>query len=745
MASDTLKLKLPKGFVLDKEPNLPSGFVLDKPSTYTQMPSALDENTQLELINQLEGRLPLNVLRPGGRVYQPTARDILTQKQREQEPKRGRAYNQLIKSGITREQIETILDIQKRTKPGIIEQMKRTFGEDIGGIAGGIAGAKLALMLGQAGPQAAIAEEFLTVPLFAAGGAFLGGGAGGAIQDTISPYDDPSLRTFMRSGARQALYELGGREITALARTTPLFKKPLQKSQDVAELFARKGGFFTPKQRDRRILVRASEELSRGSFGGGAIFEGFDKVQQHQALEVAMEVINNLADDAVKDPKTLGDTLVDIFVRKGEKAVKFRGQRQALLDDFFDTLYSHLKTLAPEHKISTEPIRKFAQEVLERDKRLGGALLTGAGKTRMEKITKTLEPMLDFDEFRTIRSTYIKDARQFRVDADKSEAIFAQLAGISDDALFSPVAESGLGEEARTFLRNINAVYGPSKELFEDVFVRRVINRLSESPTNVIKTVFKDYDPERLRRIREILVSPVRQKTGGTTTEKSIAQELRFLRGKLKDIPGGERATQLLSKNAAEGRALWKQLNAVWFREQIMDAWNPTTEILDVKKLDKVFKKIPPETFRMMFPGAKGKAVKDVVKLFETLTPGRRGFVSMFGKTFEIGGLTGIGPSLAAGSGIAATSSFTLAISPTAFAALATNPKATNLLTLGFKAKRGSIKVAPIAARLINILNEDALNDQKAILRERRAKKAKETKRKKPFTGELRGYGWRGF
>ena len=143
-----------------------------------------------------------------------------------------------------------------------------------------------------------------------------------------------------------------------------------------------------------------------------------------------------------------------------------------------------------------------------------------------------------------------------------------------------------------------------------------------------------------------------------------------------------------------------------------------------------------------MFPGASGKGVKDIQKLFNRLAPPQRGFVSMFGKTFELGGITGVSAGLTTGSGIAVLASGTLAISPTAFAKLATNPKATKLLTLGFTAKRGSVKIAPIAARLINLLNEDARDEQRAILKERR-KQRRTDRRPAPFGPhrQIRGFG----
>jgi len=732
-------MKLPEGFVLDQpsDMNLPKGFVLDKASEKFN----LDENQQLDLINLLEGSLPLDPNKLPGGIMSPMLRS----------PKniqRQKAYDTLIQSGITKEQIQTVQDIQRRVSPGILGQMKQTMGEDIGGIIGGIGGGALALGLGQVPPFTALPEEAVLVPALAGAGAALLGGAGKTIQQAIDPYESPTARDFLRSATRQGLYEIGGRYASAALRATPFFKKPAKELMElemsptqVREIFKSKGGFFTPKQRDRRILVRAGEELSRGSFGGGAIFEGFEKAQQLQAVETATAIANSIADDSLKTTTKLGDELFDIFVRRGEKGVKFRGRRQALLDEFFEPLYRHVGDLSPNTVISTEPIKKFMEKKLAEDLASGGALLTTEGRSKFRYALKNLEPNRTLQQFIDLRSSYLKDARKFAVGADKSEAVFIQLADIADDALFSPTTSIGMTPEANKLLRNVNAVYGSGKELFDEKFIKRTISKVGDSPTEVLNVIYSDYDPKRLKSIREILVNPVKKTTGVGTTQRNISNELRTLRKSLPEIKGGERAIELLSENAAEGRAMWKQLNAAWFREQVNNAFDPSTGILNVKRLDKSFKEIPPETFKLMFPGTKGQAVKDTMKLFNILAPGKRGFTSMFGKTFELGIVSGTATALAGGSGISVMSQYALAMSPTTFAALATNPEATKLLTLGFTAKRGSIKVAPIAARLINILNKDMLNDQKEILKERRKKQSRYIEDK----AIIRGYGARGF
>ncbi len=744
MATNTINL--PPGFTLDAptDPNVPSGFVLDKQAviSQTQRPtvSGLDANAQLQLIDELRGSLPLSQQPPTGLPISPETKIV--------NPEKEKVFQQLIQSGVSKEQIQTVLDIQKRVSPGIIGQIKQNIGEDVGGLAGGIAGAGLALKIGQIPPLTALSEEFVTVPIGAAIGAFLAGGAGKTVQQAVDPLATPSIGDFVKSGRRQALFEGVGRLASAATRLLPIFKKPLKESQDVAEMFAKQGGFFTPRQRDARTVIRASEELSRGSFGGGAIFEGFDIDMQARALNAGKEVIDTIARDAVKDPDLLGNELVALFARKGEivggKRVAAEGARETLLDEFFEVLYKEVGRLSPNTRLSTLPIKTFIQKKLKQNTAQGGALLTREGESQFKRILRTLETRRTLNQMRDLVSSYKKDARKFAVGADKSETAFIELAAVADQALFDPTTVIGMTPEAKKLLRNINAVYGPSREIYGDQFIKSVISQIGVSPSKTVKVVFKDFDHQRLKNIRDLLISPVPVKGGTGDISRNIQKEFRVLRETLPNIKGGEGATRLISKNAAEGRALWRQLNANWFSEQLKSSFNPTTGMLDVKKLNKAIESIPPKTFRLMFPGTAGKSVKDIQKLFNVLSPAKRGFVSMFGKTIELGGITAAGGAagaaitLQAGSGIAivgASGSLAISMTPTAFAKLATNPKATKALTLGLSAKRGSVKVAPLAARLINLLNEDARNEQLAILKGRRKPKKKRT-----FT-QVSGFG----
>lgn len=655
------------------------------------------------------------------------------------EVKRREAFQSLTDKGFDEQQIQTVLDIQRRVNPGILQTLKNNAGQEIGGIAGAAAGVKAALVLGQLGPQVSVPEELITAPIGAIAGAFLGGGAGKTAQQAIDPLESPSARDFLKAGATEAAFEAGGRAIKPIARAVGFGKAPVSAVEQAKERFKLTDGFFTPAQRDRRIGVRAAEQLSRGSFGGGPILAAHNLSQQGQALEIGQNIIKKVAGEALDDPAVLGDELAGIFTRLGEKGQQVKGVRQTLLDTFFDDLYRQVDELSGGAKFTTEPIKKFAQSQLDENVRLGGALLTGEGKQRMSGILKSLPDEVSAEEMRKLRSLYTADARRFQITGDQSSTGFSKLAEVSDDILFDEGAQAGLTDEARDLLRNINSVYGPSKQLYNEEVVKEVVRKLNTKPGLVNSIIGKNPDPKKLKSIRELLISPVRKMSGSGKSTKTITKEFRTARRSLRNPA----AKELVSKNTAEGKRLWRQLRANWLKENIID---PKTGLIDSKSINKTIKGMSPESFKVLFPGEIGKDLKALNGLIETISPAKGGLATLFGKGIEFSGAGAIGSGLSAGSGARVVKGGLLSIGPTLYARIATNPKATKVLTLGLKqqSKGRAVNVAALTARIINSLNEQDLADQKAIRKERQ-RILQGPPIKAPPARELRGFSGRGF
>jgi hypothetical protein len=632
-----------------------------------------------------------------------------------EEVTRRKAFQSLTEQGFGSKQIQTVLDIQSKINPGLLESLKQNAGQEVGGLAGAAAGAKLALALGQMGPQAASLEELVTVPIGAIAGAFIGGGLGKTTQQAIDPLESVSARDFLKAGAIEAGFEAGGRAIRPVARGIGFGKKTSTPVEVAKERFKLADGFFAPAQRDPRISIRAADQLSRGSFGGGPIMAAHNLAQQGQAVEIGQDIIKRVAGEALDDPAVLGDELAGIFTRLGEKGQQVSGVRQTLLDTFFDDLYKQVDELSPGAKFTTEPIKKFAQSQLDENIKLGGALLTGEGKSRMAGILKSLPDEVSANEMRKLRSLYAADARRFQIGGDQSSRGFSKLAEVSDDILFDEGSQAGLTGPARKLLRNINAVYGPSKQLYNEEVVKEVVRKLNTKPGLVNSIIGKNPDPKKLKTIRELLISPIRKVSGSGKSTKTITKEFRTARRALKNPA----AKELISKNTAEGKRLWRQLRASWLQENIV---NKQTGLIDAKQIDKALKGMSPESFKIMFPGEVGKDLRTLNGLVDVISPEKGGLATLFGKGIEFSGAGAIGSGLAAGSGARIIKGGLLTIGPTLYAKIATNPKATKVLTLGLKRqiKGKLVNVPALTARIINALREQDLADQKAIRKERR-------------------------
>lgn len=695
-------------------------------STPAPEPIPLSPEEQLSRIKKLQGRMPLQsqplpsvpgIVNPPKRVGggpEDIQRDV--------------AYRELIESGVTPEQIRQVLMIQQASQPGLIGQLKQTMGEDIGGNVGGaLGGSLMAEALGKVGPLAALPEEFVTRPLFAAGGAWLLGGAGRTVQDVIDPLRSPSIDRFIKSANRQSLFEAGARIVPSaikravIGRPNPTIK---EMSDEMLQLFKNEGGFFSPRQQRAGLnLVSPVEELSRGSFAGENLFEGMNKAQVAQSIEASNVLIKRIADGAIPDADKLGAEIRTLFALPG-------GTRKTLLDEFFDPFYKEVNRLNGYQEFGTKPIKEWITKTLERDKKLGGSLLSSDGRSKFKNMLKNLSSELDIEDLRTVRSKALADARQFSGLKDKSDVMFDDFAGVVDDTLFNPKLQEGMNPEAKRLLRNTNAVYGPSREMYQAKFLKQVLSKLETSPSSVVNAIFKDMDFDRLKKVREALMLPIPVVTGEGKAKKNVAKQLKQLMGELPKIKGGQEAAKLLSNNMAEGKVLWNKLSAAWLTEQMAKSYNPNTGLMNTDRLIKSIRTIPPKTRNLMYPQWKGQRVNDIAKLFEVISPPRRGFVSVFGKGFELGGSAKAASALMAGQGIAVLKGGTVAITPGAYAMLATSKAGMEFLenlgkTAAMRAGTPREKlVVRTAVRALQLLRDQEREEQLVILKEQQSQQA---------------------
>ena len=370
-----------------------------------------------------------------------------------------------------------------------------------------------------------------------------------------------------------------------------------------------------------------------------------------------------------------------------------------------------LQRISLSPKVSTKSLKSFAEKQLATDKRLNGQFLSPIGRSKLQKIIG-LKDHLSFSDMRTLRSSFLRDARKLARDVDQSQSIIKQLSGITDKAIFDPAAAKGLNPDALTLLRNTNALYKTGQEGIKTTFSETLAKRLLKNPSTIAKEAFPNDNPKAIRLLRESLIEPIS------------------------------------GRKSAEGTRLWNQLRTTW----LTDAVEKSTKegVANPKVFDNIIRKMGEDAFSEIFPEKQiAKRVKSIQQLFSTAgkTPPRG--VSLFARGAQLGGLKLMYDGGKEGNVVGFTVGAALAFGPMAFARLATTPGGVKFLTSGLKLKPGSSGLIPFAARAVSILIDLDRKENKQRLRELKLEEAKareasrKAKSKTAPAGQLRGLGGR--
>lgn len=639
------------------------------------------------LVSQLRGRLPApSQFIPNLATMGETARQEAIQRQS--------AFEQLERQGGTREQIQLALDAERRLKS--IEGLR--IGKTIGGTAAG-------LLAGQLIPGPAD-EAFLLRTAISALGAGGGGAAGEAIQVGLEEKRLIGKREALNAFASEAAFEAGGRVgfkgLTAIA--SPFIKRTVPEAASLVDDFAKVGGSFSPTELDDRFTLRVSEAFARGSFGAEKIFQEFEEKQGKAVVSFAQNIVDSIGEGVARQtPEEIGEVFAQGITRPG-------GRIFNIFDELIDPLYKQVDELAKvgkvAPKVSTNSLKSFATKQLATDKRLNGQFLSPIGRNKLQKIIGMGDD-LSFSDMRTLRSSFLRDARKLARDVDQSQSIIKQLAGITDKAIFDPAASKGLNPEALRLLRNTNALYRSGQEGIKTTFSETLAKRLLRNPSNVVKEAFPNNNPKAIRLLRKSLTEPI----GGI--------------------------------KSPEGSALWNQLRQTWLADAVEQA---TKEgVAKPKVFDNILRKLGPKAFAEMFPEKQiAGNVRKIQSLFSIAGKAPPRGVSLFSRGAQLGGLALMYDSGKEGDAIGFTAGATLAIGPMAFARLATTPGGVKFLTSGFRLKPGAEALGSFAARATKrLVDLDKKNDKQRLkglrLQEARSRQAaQERTRFKTFVEDVR-------
>lgn len=628
----------------------------------------------IQLINQLQGSFPLDPKQQFGGIKSPAL-------QHPRNIQRQKAYDELIKQGKTPEQIQFILDVNKRVE--VPPVLGRTIGATIGSLA---LPAAINLIPG----MAALPEEAITIPMALAKlgkiaapliGAGLGGGIGETTQIALEEKRLISKSEFLKAFGKEVAFEAGGRAFVRGGKFafSPFVKRTIPEAANIIEDFRKVGGVLPPSQIDKRFTLSIADEVVRGSFGSKEIFQELAE-KTATATDVYTDV---LLDRMANGLPRIGTTQLGEEFAKG--ITRPEGFIFRLLDDLFTPLYKQIDDLTKTATASTGKLKTFAKPILEQDKRLKGLILD-AGKDKLDRIM-ALPDKIRLKDLRDLRTSFLGDTRKLARDADKNAGILKQIAKITNDILYDPSTTKGLTPEARRLLENTNRLYAVSREGLEKTFSERLAKRLVQNPTSVIKELFPQKNPEAVKALRQSLMEPIS------------------------------------GRPSKEGEVLWKQLRTSWFA----DLAETTTagDVVNPRIFERGLRKMGIETIDEMLPDAEGKRqLKNMRDLFKAMSKKPAGGASLFIRGGQVGGAFMIYNGAQEGDWLQVTAGGALVFGPRLFAKLAAHPLGNRLVTSGIKLKPGSTSLVPITARMINLARQIDREEITKIEREKQRGRA---------------------
>lgn len=623
-----------------------------------------------------------------------------------EEAKRRKSYETLLSQGYDPQQITTAVEVGR--------QLQRfPWGRSIGATVAGIGIPALINLI--PGMQVA-PEEAVTVPLGIKAAQFIsgvasagfGGATGEAAQTALEEGRLATRKELINAALTEMATEAGfrGLAIGGKALFSPLVKQTIPEAAQVIEDFAKVGGVLTPAQMDKRLLVKAGEEVARGGFGAREIFEDVSERNVTAARLYANNILDSLAEGASrKSSIEMGEDFAAGITSPS-------GRIYRMVDELFEPLYKRVDQLTKGTKVSTSPLKTLAKKELAIDSRMvsegKGIYLTPKGRAALGRVLN-LKDNVSFSDMRTIRSVLIAESRTLGRDLDRSEALVRRLAEAANESVFEPknwktgfveaggeLGYKGLTPEATRLLENTNRLYKSTMDAFENTFAQKLITKLQAKPSTVMKEVFRPKNPLAVRQLRQALIEPI---SGRPSTE---------------------------------GKIMWNQLRTAWLSDVVDEATKEGK--INYHTFDAALRNIGDDTLKEMFPGTDIKQLNSLKDVFRVTTATPIAGASLFIRGAQVGGAVMMYKGIRDDDFLQISAGGTLLMGPYFYAKLATNPTGRKLLTAGFKKgfRPGTSTFAPSVARVINLARQLDREEVRTRARGAMARQIEETE-KPPF------------
>lgn len=631
-------------------------------------------------------------------------------------------------------------------------------GRAIGGTVGSIV-APLAVGALIPTPEEAVTWPMAAAKALKAASPILGAGGGGIVgEQTQTAIEEGRLltkREILSSMVKEMGYETGGRALFKAGRFAagPVIKRPIKGHEQFLDNFTQLGGVMPPSQLDQRLSIRIADELSKGAFGTEDLWE----IVHRKQARVGDILADHMLDEIAHTSTHMAPDILATALKEGFDSPS--GPFWQLKDNMFRRLYGEIDELAkakyvpvmkPQQRVVTSnildefgrPIRSVAEDMVQVGERIEGVGISTRplkqlrariqkegekllrwdlrGKVKDPRLSSEVLELLDtintlpdeisYSALQDLRSEWLAHTHKFKRQADPSQGYVKQFTGLMTDMFHKEAMSPKLPQEARNLLQNTNRLYQATSKAFGTTFNEKMLARVSDKPHLLVNILFPDKNPTAIRALRLGLTEPI----------------------------AGQKSPM--------GQLLWNQLKREKLASFVDKAIDVESGRVMPYKFERLLHKFGGEKAIAELLPDKGdrQLLQGIRNMLQTMSTKPTGSAALFikggqvaGATMMYKGIKGDNDYLSIGVG------GTLVFGPRFFVWMASKPLGNRLIRAGLKLPKGSSKLGPIAARLVNLARQEQRKESPEYLKRMQARYNKGTL---SYPGhELRGFGGRGW
>ncbi len=702
--------------------------------------------TDTQLIDQLRGELPLSQQTLIGLPIQKEALIL--------DPSRQKAFNALIAQGKTPEQIQFILDINKKVKAPPI--LGRTIGaialpliagrfipgpiDDIALLAKAlkasktVEGTKKAVALMKAVKRADRIRKTVQV-----GTAGLGGGLGEAAQIGIEEKRLLSKGEFLKAVGKELAFEGASRGVVRTVKfaASPFIKRTIPEAAALVEDLGKFGGVFDPTALDSRFTTSVFTEVSRGAFGARQVWEEMGQKSGRAARIYSQHLLDLMADSAARlGPEQLGKEFAEAVTRPN--GFVFRQ-----VDDLIDVLYKQLDDLTESRIKRIFKTRQVPSVILDETGRpVTRPARRAVGKKLVGKLAPGFEELEEFVPVgvstRKLKQFWIKTLQKNKevLKQGKKGAFLLTPAAIKEgESVIRDLANviphkrmRGIRSRVLRDIKKLHRDIGQDEALikqYEQVTfniltdpasvrgatpeIQNLFNNtrnLYKSLREGIETIFPEAMAKRFAKNPSVVIKELFQRNNPTAIRNlriSLTEPIKGIRSK-------------------EGEVLWKQLRTAWFDDAVEQATRG--EIIKPTVFENIVRRQGKATIAEMLPDATGrKQLRTIQDLLTAMSKKPAAGASLFIRGTQVGGGVMVYQGIRDGDYLQVSAGSVMVMGPYAFAKLAGHPLGSRLLATGIKLKPGSTALVGNMARIINLARQIDREEITVVEKARRLKR----------------------